>query len=311
VVAGEKGKHLPNVDPLKDINRPTGPPEGEGFLLKQPGDVCEDSCDGAVLVLDTHSERVQHFGGDGAPADTLIPVRASAGQGKTQQQDAIKNPRAVLSCADGSLVLCDTWSHRVLRFPPTASSSEAGARGELAAPTLLAGVPNSCGKQPDQLAFPSGAAFAKDGSLLVADTNNHRIQRFGVGELTGITVAGNSGGKSGAGLGELNMPTGICVDPRDGSFLVADRANSRVLRFPAGSCAGDPGEVIVDNDTLQRPWGVCIDVNGALYVSDERCGFVLKFELGASCSGGGDQGAAAAPARAAQKVPTDNPMELD
>jgi sugar lactone lactonase YvrE len=309
-VAGEEGKLLPTVDPMKDIDKPMAAPEGEGFLLKQPGDACEDLCDAAVLVLDTYAERVQRFeAAASAPARALIPVRASAGQGKTQQQETVKNPRALLSSADGSLVLCDTWSHRVLRFPPAERAGDATLR-ELAAPQLLAGAPNSCGSRPDQLAFPSGVAFAREGALLVADTNNHRVQRFLPGELKATTVAGSPCGQSGTGLGELNMPTGICVDPRDDSVVVADRMNSRVLRFQAGSRAGDLGEVIVGPDTVQRPWGVCIDSHGSLYVSDERCGAVLKFEL---CAAGGAAavGAPVAFAAAASTAAEVNPMALD
>merc|ERR1719343_510056 len=74
VVAGEEGKILPTVDPLKDIDRPLGPPEGEGLLLKQPGDVCEGP-EGGILVLDTDACRVQLFGGPaakGRPAETVV-----------------------------------------------------------------------------------------------------------------------------------------------------------------------------------------------------------------------------------------------
>jgi hypothetical protein len=53
--------------------------------------------------------------------------------------------------------------------------------------------------------------------------------------------------------------------------------NARVLRFPAGG--GKQGEVIVGSEKqLEKPWGICQDANGAIYVSDERRAVVLKFE---------------------------------
>jgi sugar lactone lactonase YvrE len=260
------------VDPLKDIDRPMGPPEGEGVRLKQPGDVCEGP-EGGILVLDTEACRVQLFAGSGRPAETVV----GADQKSLHVPDAIKNPRAVKRCEDGAVVVCDTWSHRVLRFDKPDSQ---GVRQE---PVVLAGTPNTTGPQPGKLAFPSGIAFGADGALFVTDTNNHRVQRFAPGQPEqGETVAGAAkGGRdaAGSGPGELDMPTGLCIDPRDGSLLVADRANARVLRFPAGSRAGDAGEVVVGPELVERPWGLCMDAAGALYVSDERKAVVLKLEL--------------------------------
>merc|ERR1712072_316662 len=77
------------------------------------------------------------------------------------------------------------------------------------------------------------------------------------------------------------MGTGLCIDARDGSLLVADRMNARVLRFPT---SGAPeGEVVIGPEHLERPWGICQDAQGAIYVSDERKAIVVK--LGASKPG--------------------------
>lgn len=277
VVIGEEGKELPTVDPLKDLDKPMGPAEGEGFLLKQPGDICEDGA-GSIFVLDTEACRVQRFGGGadrGAPATLVLPTD----QKSMAVPDSVKNPRSFIRCEDGAFVVCDTWSHRVLKFGAP-GSPEANEK-----PVVLAGTPNSTGCSPEKLFFPSAVAFGLDGALFVTDTNNHRIQRFEPGQATpGTTVAGSKEpGKAGAGLDELDMPTGLCVDPRDGSLLVADRGNARVLRFPATSKAGGQGEVVAGPDEgLERPWGLCLDAQGALYVSDERKAMVLKLEVPAA-----------------------------
>merc|ERR1712046_49953 len=58
---------------------------------------------------------------------------------------------------------------------------------------------------------------------------------------------------------------------------MGDRMNARVLRFPAGGA--ENGEVVAGADQqLSRPWGVCQDGEGAIYVSDERKAMVLKVE---------------------------------
>lgn len=197
--------------------------------------------------------------------------------------EAIKHPRGFSVCEDGSILVCDTWSHRVMQFTLGDATDK---------PTVLAGTSNSCGNAAEKLAFPSVCLLCPDGSILVTDTNNHRVQRFEPGQTVATTVAGSKSGQSGSGPGELNMPTGLCLDPSDGSFLVADRVNGRVLRFPADSRAGDAGEVIAGPELLQRPWGVCLGQDGSIYVSDERQAVVLK--LGSVTAG-------SAPAKSAPK----------
>lgn len=264
VVAGEVGKMLPTVDILKDIDRPLGPAEGEGLLMKRPIDVCAHE-QGGVLALDCESCRVQHYGSPTDKAITVVPPPNGPPQKSVHNPEAIKYPRSMLSRPGGEIVLCDTWSHRVLRYT-----------AESATPEVLAGKANSNGNTPEQMSFPSGIAFDGQGRLYVTDTNNHRVQSFLPGQTSGTTVAGSAEGLPGAGLDKLNMPTGLCIDPRDGSLLVADRMNARVLRFPAGG--GQQGEVVVGSEHLERPWGVCQDVAGAVYVSDERRSVVLKVE---------------------------------
>jgi len=271
VVAGEAGKALVPVDPLKDIDRPLGPAEGEGYKLMRPLDVCEDA-EGGILVLDAEANRLQCFSKQSGPAATLVPPPRGPPQKSSHSPEAIKGPRAMLLEANGNIILCDTWSHRILRYVKD---------GEAQPPEEVAGTPNSFGRRPDQLAFPSGVALDAEGRLLVADTNNHRIQRFSPGERVATTVAGSETCASGSGPGELNMPTGLCVDPRDGSIVVADRGNKRILRFAAGSCAGVCGEVLAGPDVLECPWGVCLDSAGSVLVSDERRGLVFKLSVSA------------------------------
>jgi sugar lactone lactonase YvrE len=263
VVAGADGRILPTVDPLKDIDRPLGPADGEGELMKRPVDAC-CNLNGGLLVLDAETCRIQCFPSKDEKATTVVPPRNAPPQKSVNGPEAIKYPRSMLQLPGGDIVICDTWSHRILRY---------GADGS--GPELLAGKPNSGGSSPEHLNFPSGFAFDDQGRLFVADTNNHRIQCFLPGQTSGVTVAGSASCAEGSGLNELNMPTGICIDPRDDSILVADRMNSRLLRFPADN---GQGEVIVGTEELSRPWGVCQGKDGSIYVSDERAAAVLRVD---------------------------------
>eukprot|EP00930_Biecheleria_cincta_P003005 TRINITY_DN103946_c0_g1_i1.p1 TRINITY_DN103946_c0_g1~~TRINITY_DN103946_c0_g1_i1.p1 ORF type:complete len:385 (+),score=75.14 TRINITY_DN103946_c0_g1_i1:98-1252(+) len=304
VVAGEPGKQLGDVDYLKDIDGPLKPADGEGYLLKNPVDVALDH-QGRLLVLDCGKARVQRFepvGANSQPGkgEIVVPHRNAPNPKSFSAPEALKQPRAMLRDRDGSLVICDTWSHRLLRFleePEDGSNIRAAQE-----PQLLAGTSNSTEAVPEKLCYPSSMVLCDDGSVLVSDTNNHRIQRFETGKKEGKTIAGSEKGQAGNGLGELNMPAGICLDPTDGSLLVADKANARLLRFRSGSRAGDPGELLAGPELLQRPWGVVVGSDGAVYVSDERQAVVLK--LAAAGSKADSAGYAAASPPPAPAVPT-------
>lgn len=280
IAAGEEGKCLETVDPLKDIDRPTMAPDGEGRKLKRPVHACVDS-EGGVYVLDADAARVQRFDASGpcGLAPTVIPAPGGPPNKSAHAPEAVKFPRSMLVSSDGSLVICDTWSHRIVRYNKP-GSPEASDK-----PIILAGMSNSAGIEPEKLNFPSAIAFDASGRLLVCDTNNHRVQRFEAGSTSGTTVAGSASGEEGSERSQMNMPTGLCVDSK-GDIYVADRANSRVLRFPSDSKAGAAGEVVVDSTLVESPWGLCLGADGALYVSDEKRAVVLKLEVGAAAPAG-------------------------
>jgi hypothetical protein len=86
------------------------------------------------------------------------------------------------------------------------------------------------------------------------------------------------------------------------------------LRFPPGGAA--EGEVVVGSkQKLERPWGVCQDATGAIYVSDERQGVVLKVEAPSPLGSPPAQKAAtpkqAAPTPAAEQGRAEDPDALD
>jgi DNA-binding beta-propeller fold protein YncE len=77
---------------------------------------------------------------------------------------------------------------------------------------------------------PTGIAACPDGSLLIADTQNHRIRRLTAdGEVT--TVAGGAEGFADGPVAQarFSAPCGVTVGP-DGAIYVADAGNNRVRR---------------------------------------------------------------------------------
>ena len=73
--------------------------------------------------------------------------------------------------------------------------------------------------------FPRGLASTVDGEIIIADTNNHRVQII---NQQGIFV--KKFGTKGANDGQMNEPTGVTELP-NGDIAVADRKNKRVQVF--------------------------------------------------------------------------------
>ena len=82
---------------------------------------------------------------------------------------------------------------------------------------------------------PKFLAFDKDGSVLIADTENHQIRRYVPGQETMELVAGT--GKKGNHFDadpkklELSRPHGASVHPKTGDLYIADSDNGRVLKI--------------------------------------------------------------------------------
>ncbi len=83
---------------------------------------------------------------------------------------------------------------------------------------------------------PKHLCIDRDGSVLIADTENHRVVRFSPKDNTLAVVAGT--GKKGNGLGggdplkaEFNQPHGVNVQPKTGDIYISDASNGRVLKI--------------------------------------------------------------------------------
>jgi DNA-binding beta-propeller fold protein YncE len=83
---------------------------------------------------------------------------------------------------------------------------------------------------------PKHLCIDKDGTVLIADTENHRIVRYNPKEGTLSAVAG-TGKKGTGGVGgdplkaEFNQPHGVAVHPKSGDIYISDASNNRVVKI--------------------------------------------------------------------------------
>jgi sugar lactone lactonase YvrE len=121
-----------------------------------------------------------------------------------------------------------------------------------------------------------------DGSLLVADTGNHRIRRIGRDGMVS-TYAGSETPRDdlGRALGgcrdgaaseaQFAYPTGLAADA-DGAVYVADTGNSRVCRISSqGEVTTIPTSGAASLDT---PTDVTVSPDGRLWVTDAGRGAI-------------------------------------
>lgn len=155
--------------------------------------------DGSMLVLDGRNGHLLHVGRDGA-------VR--------QLAEDFRDPWDVAVSSDGTRVaVADTGNDRVVTFSRAPEGTLDGRR-----------VIGSRGTGDGSFRTPAAVAFDPAGRLFVADSDNHRVQRFG--REGGFEIAF---GTRGAMPGQFERP--LSLDLRDGSLLVADHFNHRVQRF--------------------------------------------------------------------------------
>lgn len=123
------------------------------------------------------------------------------------------------------------------------------------------------GTEAGQFDTPTGLAVDPFGSLYVADSKNHRVQR--------ITPSGDVWlyGQLGNQSGQLWEPQDVAVDPTGQFFYVAEQGNNRVQCFrvmsrqPQGAIGG-----------LRAPSGVDFDRDGMLWIADTGNGRALRVD---------------------------------
>ncbi len=137
------------------------------------------------------------------------------------------------------------------------------------------------GSQPGQFNRPRGAAVAGDGTIYIADTDNHRIQHLDTsGNVLHIWGSFADSSVSEAPGGTFYEPWGIDVGP-DGSVYVADTWNHRIQKFTSDGIFVSAWGYFGQAESIFAMWGprdVHVDHDGRIFVTDTGNKRILVFD---------------------------------
>jgi sugar lactone lactonase YvrE len=219
---------------------------------------------GSIYVIDNDNARVTKW----TPgASTGILVAGGNGQGSTLNK--LSYPYGMFVEPNTSIIwIADSSNNRVVKW----SSPSTGV--------LIAG---SLGSKSNQFNTPMGlfVDITASYTLYVADTYNHRIQKWLSGAINGTTVAGQTG-VSGSGLNQLFYPTALILD-KNGTIYIVDNGNNRIMQWFPGSSSG---VLIAGTNTygnlpnqLKNPVSVRLDSSEALIIADDDNNRIQRFAV--------------------------------
>jgi uncharacterized protein (TIGR03663 family) len=229
--------------------------------------VIADTGNHRIVVLDAAGSYVRSFGSFCNVNDpTNTPCSDPDGDGPLATGDGqFYEPWGVAVDGSGNIYVADTWNGRIQVF---------GADGAFQRRWGTFAIAGGEGGDPNALFGPRGLAFDLAGNLVVADTGNKRIVRYGpAGEYVDQVGAG------GVVAGRFEEPTDVGVDPTNGTILVADSWNGRIQRF--GPDLAYQSEFAVPGwagrDIYQKP-SLAVGVDGTIYATDPATSQVVAYD---------------------------------
>jgi len=216
-------------------------------------DVAAEIWDYGVLQATTVQAYPYEQGRLSLPADLIFGVNGTSdGQFNT--------PHGIAIAPDGTLYIADTNNNRIQHFSADGQFLNAwGSFGDSTAGDSPYGTFNQ----------PWAVAVSPDGEFVyVADTWNHRIQKFTASGLPLIMWGTPLYDPTTDGPFGIWGPRGIAVDAR-GRVFVADTGNKRILIYDAdGNFVLQIGSEGLSIGQFEEPVGLAFDPRGYLYVAD-------------------------------------------
>ena len=168
----------------------------------------------------------------------------------------LQNPRGLAAASDGSVYVADSRNHRIQHF--SASGELIQSWGSFADATAGAAPGGTFNE-------PWGISIGPDESVYVADTWNHRIQKF-TPDGKFITMWGYFGQAEAPEA--FWGPRDVAIDSK-GQVFVTDTGNKRVVVFDEnGNYVSQFGQAGIELGDLDEPVGLAMSAEDSLYVAD-------------------------------------------
>ncbi|MFC1600669.1 6-bladed beta-propeller, partial [Patescibacteria group bacterium] len=231
---------------------------GDGEFIA-PNSVAVDSRNGDFYVADS-TNRIQKFTDNGA----FIYSFGTSGTGERE----FVGPLDISVDASGDIYVIDTGRNKIIRF--TSNGDFLNEWGTI-------------GSGDSEFSTPMGIAADwgsfSFGKMFVADTQNHRIQKFSC--LKSECTFERAFGEDGTSDGQFKYAYGTAVD-KDGYVYVTDydgNTFARVQKFDAdGNYMLSWGSYGSEGGQLKAPHAVDIDSGGNVYIADSGNHRVQKFD---------------------------------
>jgi DNA-binding beta-propeller fold protein YncE len=184
----------------------------------------------ALYIADLDTRRIRKIDMATKTVSTVAGtgVKGNPKDGEDATGQPLVDPRAVAVGKDGTVYILERGGHCLRavdkqgKIRTVAGTGRAGALIGTAATSQFNGPKHLC--------------IDRDGTVLIADTENHRVVRYDP-KAAVVTLVAGTGRAGWAGLdgdptrAELFQPHGVSVHPKTGEIYISDAGNQRIVKI--------------------------------------------------------------------------------
>ena len=233
---------------------------------------------GNLFFADTYNSRIRKINASGI-ISTVAGGGGSLGDGSAATSAKLNNPTWVAIDTAGNLYIADTANFRIRKVNASGIISTIAGNG-------TQGYSGDGGNaNTAKINQANGVSVDSKGNVFIADIGSHCIRKITNSIIT--TVAGNgTNGFSGDGGFATNAylayPSSTVSDSA-GNLFVVDSANNRIRKITNGIISTVVGQAVANNiqatnAALDVPWGLAIDQQGNLFITDYYNNVVRKMD---------------------------------
>lgn len=229
-----------------------------GIAVDSSGNIyIADSGNNAVRMVDPYGS-LSTIAGNG--------VSGRTGDGGPASAATLNGPSAVAVDPAGNLYIADTFNSVIRIVTPDGTINTFAGNGRFG----FGGDGQAATSGDAAFAYPAGLALGSDGTLYIADSQNHRIRTVTpdgmLNTFAGTGAVGVQGDSGPALNARLFLPSGVAVDA-SGALLIADTANGRIRKV---DLAGNISSIQASSGdgALFNPVAVASDALGNIYAGD-------------------------------------------